>query len=98
MFDPTSRYAGIEIATRADPDGHPVAYVRRRFAPQGRSLPLLVEIVVAQDDRVDLITSRTLGDPEHFWRVCDANDAMNPFDLTSDDAVGRPLRVPVPQL
>jgi hypothetical protein len=97
MFDPTSRYAGIEVAKLAGPNGQVVAYVRRRFAPPGRTLPLLVEVAVAQEDRLDLITARTLGDPEHFWRVCDANDAMNPFDLTADAAVGRVLRIPVPQ-
>ena len=97
MFDPTSRYAALEVATLTDRDGRRVAYVRRRFAPQGPSLPLLVEVTVAQEDRLDLICARTLGDPEHFWRICDANDAMSPFDLTGDAAVGRPLRVPVPQ-
>jgi hypothetical protein len=97
MFDPTSRYAPIEVARLTDRDGRKVAYVRRRFSPPGRALPLLVEVTVAQADRLDLITAHTLGDPEHFWRICDANDAMNPFDLTGGDAVGRPLKVPVPQ-
>ena len=32
-------------------------------------------------DRLDLITARTLGDPEQFWRICDANDALDPDDL-----------------
>jgi hypothetical protein len=97
MFDPASRYASIEVATVIEPGGRNVAYVRRRFLPQGRYLPTLVEVVVEQADRLDLITARTLGDPEHFWRVCDANDAMNPFELTEDEAVGRLIRVPVPQ-
>lgn len=97
MFDSGSRYASIEVATIVEPGGRRVAYVRRRFLPQGRTLPTLVEVVVEQADRLDLITARTLGDPEHFWRVCDANDAMNPFELTADEAVGRFIRVPVPQ-
>ena len=37
---------------------------------------------MAQGDRLDLITARTLGDPEQFWRVCDANDALDPAELT----------------
>ena len=48
-----------------------------------------------QGDRLDLITARTLGDPEAFWRVCDANDALDPAELTSE--AGRRLRVPLPQ-
>ena len=58
-------------------------------------MPLLAEVAVGQGDRLDLITARTLGDPEQFWRVCDANDAMDPRELTAE--TGRALRVPVPQ-
>jgi hypothetical protein len=95
MFDYTSRYQNIESATLALADGRVVVYKRRRFLPRGATRPLLVEVTVTESDRLDLITARTLGDPEHFWRVADANDAMNPFDLTNEP--GRRLRVPVPQ-
>ena len=50
---------------------------------------------MTEGDRLDLITARTLGDPEQFWRICDANNTMNPSDLTAE--TGRVLRVPVPQ-
>ena len=46
-------------------------------------------------DLIVEITARTLGDPEQYWRVCDANDAMNPAELTVRP--GRTLRVPLPQ-
>jgi hypothetical protein len=59
-------------------------------------MPLLVEVTVTQGDRLDLITARTLGDPEQFWRICDANNAMNPFALTAEP--GRVLRVAMPQM
>jgi hypothetical protein len=95
MFDSGSRYALIETATVRDGDGRVIAYKRRRFLPQGAAMPLLVEALVAQGDRLDLITARTLGDPEHFWRVCDANDALDPAELTARP--GRRIRVPVPQ-
>jgi hypothetical protein len=95
MFDPTSRYYTIETVQLTTPDGRVVAYKRRRFLPQGETLPLLVEVVVTEGDRLDLVTARTLGDPEQFWRVADANDAMNPTELT--DELGRVLRVPIPQ-
>jgi hypothetical protein len=95
MFESTSRYAPIETVTRVEPDGRVVAYKRRRFLPQGEAMPLLVEAQVVPGDRLDLIAFRTLGDPEHFWRVCDANNAMDPGDLTRE--TGRSLRVPVPQ-
>ena len=95
MFEPTSRYYALPTATHTTSDGREIPYKRRRFLPSAAALPLLVEVVVAQGDRLDLITARTLGDPEQFWRVCDANDAMNPADLTAE--LGRTLRVPVPQ-
>lgn len=48
-----------------------------------------------QGERLDLVTHRTLGDSLQFWRICDANDAINPFDLI--DPEGQMLRVPTPQ-
>jgi hypothetical protein len=94
MFESTSRYYPLETAVHTMPDGRIVAYKRRRFLPRGEELDLLVEVAVTEGDRLDLITSRTLGDPEFFWRICDANDAMNPFDLAAE--INRRLRVPVP--
>jgi hypothetical protein len=95
MFDKNSRYYVLETATYVNADGESIAYKRRRFLPRGADLPLLTETRVAQSDRLDLIVDRTIGDAEQFWRVCDANDAMNPDDLTAEP--GKWLRVPVPQ-
>jgi hypothetical protein len=95
MFEPSSRYDPLKTATLTGPDGCEIAYKRRRFLPQGQAMPLLVEVTVSEGDRLDLIAARTLGDPEQFWRICDANNAMNPFDLTAEP--GHTLRVPVPQ-
>jgi hypothetical protein len=95
VFDFTSRYYLIETATHTAPDGRALLYKRRRFLPPGEAMTLLAEAVVTQGDRLDLVTARTLGDPEQFWRVADANEAMNPFGLTAE--VGRRLRIPVPE-
>ncbi len=95
MFQESSRYYHVETATLITPDGRHLCYKRRRFLPQGEELPVLVEVIVTQGDRLDLIAARTLGDPEGFWRICDANNAMNPFDLTAEP--GRALRVPLPR-
>jgi hypothetical protein len=96
MFEPTSRYYLVETAQRTEADGRVVTYKRRRFLPRGAALALLVETNVAQGERLDVLTARTLGDPEQFWRVCDANDAMYPPDLVAED--GLPVRIPVPQI
>ena len=96
MFDHTSRYYSLPVATLTLPNGQTIAYVRRRFLPQGDKLPLLAEVPVAQGERLDLVTNRTLGDPLAFWRICDANNAMDPQALTAEP--GRVLRVPLPQV
>jgi len=96
MFDNTSRYSALETATFAAADGRVISYVRRRFLPPASSQRLLVEVTVAEGDRLDAIAHRTLGNAEQSWRIGDANDAMNPFELTAE--VGRVLRVPLPQV
>lgn len=95
MFDPNSRYYNLETAVLKTPDGREVSYKRRRFLPQGSAMPLLAEVTVIEGDRLDTITARTLSDPEQFWRVADANDAMDPTELAEEP--GRQLRIAVPQ-
>ena len=95
MFDLTSRYFHVENRTWTGPDGRVIVYKGRRFLPQGKSLPFLVEVSVEQSDRLDLIAARTLGQAELSWRICDANDAMDPASLTA--IPGRKLRVAIPQ-
>lgn len=94
MFDHLSRYASTPIATLRTPTGRTISYVRRRFLPRGADLPLLAEVSVQEAERIDGFAYRTLGDPQAYWRICDANDAMNPAELVED--AGRRLRVPVP--
>lgn len=95
MFPPTSRYADIETATFVAADGREFVYLRRRFLPDARTMIVLVEHAVTEGDRLDNVTAQHLGDPEQFWRVCDANDAMQPQELTAE--VGRRLNISLPQ-
>ncbi|MFH7026540.1 MAG: hypothetical protein ACHBN1_14300 [Heteroscytonema crispum UTEX LB 1556] len=96
MFEHTSRYYNLDTAQLTTTDGRKIAYKRRRFLPQGKDMPVLVEVIINDGDRLDLITARTLGVGEQFWQVCDANNAMNPDSLTAEP--GRRIRVPVPQV
>lgn len=94
-FPPGSRYHDIPTAEHTAADGRIVRYVRRRFLPP---IPPpggdVGEHVVAQGDRLDNVTAQYLGDPEQFWRLCDANGAMWPDELTAE--TGRRLRIPNP--
>jgi hypothetical protein len=96
MFTPTSRYYALPTKQLTTLDGRRVTYVQRRFVPPASTFQRLGEVVVRQGDRLDNITARTLGDPEQFWQLCDANNAMNPPELTAE--FGRRLRIPVPQV
>ena len=93
MFSATSRYAALEIAAYTAADGRSIVYVRRRFIPAA-SGTTLAEYQVVERDRLDNITAHYLGDPQQFWRICDANTAMRPDDLTAE--VGRRLKIVLP--
>jgi len=95
MFPVTSRYYGLATTTIETANGKTIAYVRRRFVPPPEHFELLQEHTVAEGERLDTITAQYLGDPEQFWRVCDANSAVRPDELTS--TVGRRLRITLPE-
>lgn len=94
MFDASSRYAGIPhaITQIRDKDGTPrtVVYVQRRIIPPPDDSLVVVEHTVTQGDRLDNITSRYLGNPLLFWKVCDANNVESPEDL---EVVGRVVKI-----
>ena len=94
-FPINSRYYGIETSKLEMPDGNTIIYLRRRFVPAPERFALLQEHVVTQGERLDNITAHYLGDPEQFWRVCDANGAMRPDELT--ETIGRRLRITLPE-
>ncbi len=94
-FPPTSRYALTPIATLVRADGTPVTYLARRFVPQPESFAVLQWHVVAQGERLDNLAAQYLGDPEQFWRLCDANRALAPAELTQ--TVGRRLAITLPE-
>ncbi|WP_413167472.1 LysM domain-containing protein [Capilliphycus salinus ALCB114379] len=96
MFDSNSRYYNLETADYIAADGRKISYIRRRFLPQGKTMPLAQEVTFVEGDRLDLIAYKTLGDSEEFWQICDANNTMNPTELTSE--IGETIRIPIPQV
>jgi len=81
VFEPDSRYADLPTATHTTVDGRQIVYVTRRFLPRAAALVPIGRVLVTEDDRLDRIAARTLGDPLQYWRICDANEAMNPDEL-----------------
>jgi hypothetical protein len=93
-FPSDSRYHGIPVLEARTPDGRIVRYVGRRFLPRGSAHAQVAQHTVAGGDRLDTIAATRLGNPELFWRVCDANDAVRPSDLVAKP--GRRLRIAMP--
>ncbi len=92
MFARTSRYASVIDATFQDPSGRQIAYKLLRITP---ATTQMTTHAVAQGDRLDLVSYQYYGDPEQFWRICDANNAQRPDDLTAQ--AGVQLIIPVVQ-
>jgi hypothetical protein len=94
-FPPSSRYFGVEVTALEREDGRQVIYLRRRFVPPPERFQVVEEYIVRAGERIDTIAARVIGDPEAYWRLCDANRAMRPEDLAGPP--GRRLRVTLPE-
>ncbi len=94
LFSVNGRYNNVETAEFTTPGGKKVIYLKRRFLPSSARFSLLQEHTVAEGERLDQITARYLGDPEQFWRLCDANDVMHPNELEEEN---RTIRITLPE-
>ena len=95
MLPITSRYYNLPIKKYKAPDGRIVAYLSRRFVPPPERFTTLSEHVVSDGERLDQIAAQYIGDPEQFWRIADANNAIQPDDLTRPP--GTRIRITLPE-
>ncbi|MCZ2523694.1 LysM peptidoglycan-binding domain-containing protein [Streptomyces sp. HB2AG] len=96
-YPPSSRYHDCPIAVHVGPDGGATPYVRHRLLPRTEEAApagAAVEHVVEAGDRLDVLAHRYLGDAGQWWRIADANDALDPRELTAEP--GRRILVPLP--
>jgi hypothetical protein len=93
-FALTSRYYDTPTKTLATADGENLVYLARRCVPPASAFALLSTHTVVAGERLDIIAGSELGDPQAFWRLCDANSAMRPEDLAAQ--IGRRLRITLP--
>jgi hypothetical protein len=94
MFPPNSRYFGVPTATCTTPRGDIIVYLRRRFVPSPGQFTTLVIHTVTEGERLDLIAAQFMGDPLLFWRIADANNAVDPNELL---VPGTLLRITLPE-
>lgn len=95
QFAITSRYYATPTTTMATAQGKTVVYLERRFLPSADAFATVQFYTIAQGDRLDNIANKFLGDPMAFWRICDANNAMRPQELT--ETPGRQIRLTLPE-
>lgn len=93
-FPPSSRYLGVATTVFVTAGGVAISHLRRRFLPDPAVFVVAGLHTVAQGDRLDLIAAQGFGDPELSWRLCDANGAMRPEELT--ETIGRVLKITLP--
>ena len=81
MIDEHSRYYPSPDEQCELPDGRVVRYKRLRLLPQSDAAPAAGALVVQVGDRLDSLAARYLGSGELYWRICDANDVVDPSAL-----------------
>lgn len=93
-FPISSRYYSVGTETIELADKKSVVYLKRRFIPLAEELELITEHSLKTGDRLDNIAASYIGDPEQFWQVADANNAMKPEELTEEP--GKKIRITQP--
>lgn len=102
MISPNSRYVGVAQGVYVAEDGREIPYIRRRFIPPPEQYALLHEHEVVEGERPDTLSAGEFGDPDQFWRICDANAVIDPHDLTRTPGtrvrITLPAGVPAPTI
>ena len=94
-FPENSRYHTTKIATLEKEHGEPIAYLKRRFVPPPERFAVIQEHTVVEGDRIDNLAAQYLGDPELYWRLCDANGVLRPDELT--ETAGARVAITLPE-
>lgn len=96
-----SRYDGVPTATASVSDSgggvRDVAYLLARTPRDPAATTPMAWHRVLADDRVDLVATRYLGDPQAWWRICDANAALDPDALVGSRNEGAVIVIGVPE-
>jgi nucleoid-associated protein YgaU len=96
-FPTDSRYHGFTVEQYTAPSGEMIPYLARRIVPQpgAPNFATINRYTVQQNDRLDLIAAKYLGDPLLAWLICDANGAIEPQDLV--ETPSKVLNITTPQ-
>jgi len=89
VFEPPSRYLGVETYVVADRRGREVEVVA---VPEAPAQVLAGIHLLRQGERIDHLAFRYLGDAVLWWRIAELNDAMAPAALTEAREIDIPVR------
>lgn len=88
MITKRSRYAKLDLVSVVDDRGLTRTLIDLRSVEPPASV---LEIVPRPGERLDHLAHRYYRDPTRFWRIADASDQLDPFDVV---AVGEALAIP----
>jgi len=87
-IDKKSRYAATPLVVYEHPSGEKYELRELRRIPAREAV---FSATPVEGDRLDLLAARFYRDPLLFWRIADASDHLDPFDIVSP---GEPVPVP----
>ena len=88
MIDKKSRYHGVPTFTTVDPVGETISLLELRDIPQ---IEAVFATLPREGERLDNLAWRYYRNPLAFWRICDASDHMDPYDVVEP---GESLPIP----
>jgi hypothetical protein len=88
VIDKRSRYARVGTVTVPGPDGRPRVLIELREPPR---IDGVLRHAPEPGERLDHLAHRFYRDPRRFWRICDASDELDPFEVV---VPGDPLLIP----
>lgn len=96
VYDELSRYRGLALLRFVDSAGREQVYLERRILPQPEAMAEAGRVTLQEGDRLDNLAAAQFGDARWWWRIADANRALDPAALTAFEALGRSLRITLP--
>lgn len=94
IFPPNSRYYRVPLRETTLPDGTTRQFVGRRIIPQTARFQALDRHRAQGDERIDGLAAQFYGDPELYWRICDAAGDADPGTAAGPE--GRLILIPLP--
>jgi len=88
MIDKSSRYVKTGTYAAEDASGEVIEALELRAIPSTSGIFFHTP---REGEWLDTLAQRYFRDPKKFWKICDASDVLDPFDVI---VPGRPILIP----